>query len=306
MTDYHFVSTWRLQAPIEQVWDEIFHTERWPSCWKYVHRVDQLDPGTPTDSADASTWSSPPGCPTGSASTSRCATSSHPPPWRPSPPGAGGRRALDPHPSRRRDAGPLRLGCADHQVVDKPGRAGRPAGLSLEPRRAHARGRRGSGAPARCRAGADEFRVEGRVASANPRLGLPSACAAGPGRCALAKAHIATAETLSGEQRAQAPRGIRGGPRGAAMEPQSSASPLPDGHPEPRRRCPLSRGSSARPFGENPARQLSGPLSWEFGARGRIRTDDLPITSRRAFVQRVPPRPVLAAHVSGVVHPVRS
>jgi hypothetical protein len=28
---------------------------------------------------------------------------------------------------------------------------------------------------------------------------------------------------------------------------------------------------------------------------------DLPITSRRAFVQRVPPRPVLAAHVSGVV-----
>jgi hypothetical protein len=168
-------------------------------------------------------------------------------------------------------------------VVDKPGRAGRPAGLSLEPRRAHARGRRGSGAPARCRAGADEFRVEGRVASANPRLGLPSACAAGPGRCALAKAHIATAETLSGEQRAQAPRGIRGGPRGAAMEPQSSASPLPDGHPEPRRRCPLSRGSSARPFGENPARQLSGPLSWEFGARGRIRTDDLPITSRMRY-----------------------
>jgi hypothetical protein len=45
MTDYHFVSTWRLQAPIERVWDEIFHTERWPSWWKYVHRVDQLDPG---------------------------------------------------------------------------------------------------------------------------------------------------------------------------------------------------------------------------------------------------------------------
>ena len=43
-----------------------------------------------------------------------------------------------------------------------------------------------------------------------------------------------------------------------------------------------------------------------FGARGRIRTDDLPITSRRAFVQRVPPRPVLAAQVSGVVQPVRS
>lgn len=45
MIDYHFVSNWRLQAPIEQVWEEIFHTERWPSWWKYVHRVDQLDPG---------------------------------------------------------------------------------------------------------------------------------------------------------------------------------------------------------------------------------------------------------------------
>jgi hypothetical protein len=45
MTDYHFVSTWRLQAPIERVWEEIVHTERWPSWWKYVHRVDQLDPG---------------------------------------------------------------------------------------------------------------------------------------------------------------------------------------------------------------------------------------------------------------------
>jgi Polyketide cyclase / dehydrase and lipid transport len=45
MTDYHFVSNWRLQAPIDQVWEEIFHTERWPSWWRYVHRVDQLDPG---------------------------------------------------------------------------------------------------------------------------------------------------------------------------------------------------------------------------------------------------------------------
>jgi hypothetical protein len=31
MTDDHFVSSWRLLAPIERVWDEIFHTERWPS-----------------------------------------------------------------------------------------------------------------------------------------------------------------------------------------------------------------------------------------------------------------------------------
>ena len=45
MTGYHFVSNWRLQAPIQQVWEEIFHSERWPSWWRHVHRVDQLDPG---------------------------------------------------------------------------------------------------------------------------------------------------------------------------------------------------------------------------------------------------------------------
>jgi Polyketide cyclase / dehydrase and lipid transport len=47
MSDYHFLSTWRIQAPIEEVWEEIFHSERWPSWWKYVDRVDQLDPGDP-------------------------------------------------------------------------------------------------------------------------------------------------------------------------------------------------------------------------------------------------------------------
>jgi hypothetical protein len=42
-------------------------------------------------------------------------------------------------------------------------------------------------------------------------------------------------------------------------------------------------------------------LTCGFGARGRIRTDDLPITSRKAFVQQVLSRSVLAAQVSGVV-----
>jgi hypothetical protein len=37
------------------------------------------------------------------------------------------------------------------------------------------------------------------------------------------------------------------------------------------------------------------------GARGRIRTLDVPITSRSAPVQQMPSRPVPAAHVSGVV-----
>jgi hypothetical protein len=45
MADYHFVSTWRIHAPIEQVWEEILHAERWPSWWKYVVRVDNLESG---------------------------------------------------------------------------------------------------------------------------------------------------------------------------------------------------------------------------------------------------------------------
>ena len=45
MAEYHFVSTWQIQAPIEQVWDEIFHSERWPDWWKYVVGVEELEPG---------------------------------------------------------------------------------------------------------------------------------------------------------------------------------------------------------------------------------------------------------------------
>ena len=45
MAEYHFVSTWQIQAPIERVWEEIYHTERWPSWWKYVVGVDEVEPG---------------------------------------------------------------------------------------------------------------------------------------------------------------------------------------------------------------------------------------------------------------------
>ena len=45
MAEYHFVSTWQIQAPIERVWEEIYHAERWPSWWKYVVGVEELEPG---------------------------------------------------------------------------------------------------------------------------------------------------------------------------------------------------------------------------------------------------------------------
>jgi hypothetical protein len=43
MADYHFVSTCQIQAPIERVREEIYHAERWPTWWKYVVGVDELD-----------------------------------------------------------------------------------------------------------------------------------------------------------------------------------------------------------------------------------------------------------------------
>ena len=45
MAEYHFVSIWPINAPIERVWEEIHHAERWPSWWKYVAGVDELEPG---------------------------------------------------------------------------------------------------------------------------------------------------------------------------------------------------------------------------------------------------------------------
>jgi hypothetical protein len=51
MARYEFVSTWCLDAPVDQVWDAIFDAERWPEWWKgvvYAHKLrdgDEKDVG---------------------------------------------------------------------------------------------------------------------------------------------------------------------------------------------------------------------------------------------------------------------
>lgn len=45
MADYEFVTVWRVDAPIEAVWDAILHSERWPAWWEGVERVEELEPG---------------------------------------------------------------------------------------------------------------------------------------------------------------------------------------------------------------------------------------------------------------------
>ena len=46
MADYHYVSTWQLQAPIEQVWAAITDLERLPAWYAGVEEARELAPGT--------------------------------------------------------------------------------------------------------------------------------------------------------------------------------------------------------------------------------------------------------------------
>ena len=45
MAQYHFVTHWHVDAPIGDVFEAIFHSERWPSWWKGVLQVTELVPG---------------------------------------------------------------------------------------------------------------------------------------------------------------------------------------------------------------------------------------------------------------------
>ena len=42
---YNFVTEWRFNAPVEQVWKEIYYSEHWPEWWKGVVAVEALRTG---------------------------------------------------------------------------------------------------------------------------------------------------------------------------------------------------------------------------------------------------------------------
>jgi hypothetical protein len=60
MPDYEFVTIWELNAPIEQVWEKIKHSESWSDWWKGVVRVVELKEGDADGlgSIRRSTWKS--------------------------------------------------------------------------------------------------------------------------------------------------------------------------------------------------------------------------------------------------------
>jgi hypothetical protein len=45
MPVYRFVTVWRIEAPLEAVWNEILHSESWPKWWKGVEAVEELKRG---------------------------------------------------------------------------------------------------------------------------------------------------------------------------------------------------------------------------------------------------------------------
>ncbi len=47
MTDYSFVTRWRVSAPVERVWDAVVRSEEWPQWWRAVTRVQVLAAGDP-------------------------------------------------------------------------------------------------------------------------------------------------------------------------------------------------------------------------------------------------------------------
>ena len=46
-TPYSFVTVWRVEAPIDPVWEAIYDAEAYPSWWKAVLSVTRLEDGSP-------------------------------------------------------------------------------------------------------------------------------------------------------------------------------------------------------------------------------------------------------------------
>lgn len=45
MAAYRFLTTWCVDAPIDEVWEAIRDSQRWPEWWKGVENVVELEPG---------------------------------------------------------------------------------------------------------------------------------------------------------------------------------------------------------------------------------------------------------------------
>ena len=60
MNQFALITHWHLDAPIERVWDALTRVEEWPSWWRYVRAVAELEKGDAqgVGSLRRYTWSS--------------------------------------------------------------------------------------------------------------------------------------------------------------------------------------------------------------------------------------------------------
>ncbi len=42
---YSFITTWKIKAPLQLVWDILYNQEEWPDWWKGVKKVESVKPG---------------------------------------------------------------------------------------------------------------------------------------------------------------------------------------------------------------------------------------------------------------------
>ena len=48
MPEFSLNTTWLIPASVEAVWSRLIDTENWPSWWKYVASVEEIEPGDAT------------------------------------------------------------------------------------------------------------------------------------------------------------------------------------------------------------------------------------------------------------------
>ncbi len=134
MAEYRFLTTWLLDAPRERVFDAIHDQKAWPSWWRGVEDVVELEPGDETGLGMHSrqTWRS--FLPYDLVFEARTTMVQRPHLLEGQVDGelagVGLWRLFEEDGSHRRH---LRLERAHDQGLDEPGGAGRPPVLRLEP-----------------------------------------------------------------------------------------------------------------------------------------------------------------------------
>ena len=45
MNRFSLITRWHLDAPIDRVWEGLVDSGQWPSWWRYVHAIEEVEPG---------------------------------------------------------------------------------------------------------------------------------------------------------------------------------------------------------------------------------------------------------------------